>query len=171
MAEDIEAYDTKYIKAGKALMVEVAEASKDLGKLEVPPADELDVLSSHFSFKKTNEDLNMIYNRIRELNTLAQLNPSVGSYDARIAEYIKRAEGIRERIFKSQFEDLRRAVLANIGKKIVVAAIGILMPFIDNKKRDEAKKLFMAAIEPLINCEMAPPEPNDVIEIKDNING
>src|SRR3990172_821487 len=117
LSDDIQAYDEAYVKTGKSLIAEVVDATRDLAKAELPSADEMDVLSGYFSFKKTNEDLKLIYDRIRELNTLAKENPAIGSYDARIAEYIKRAEGIRERIFKSQFDELRRSILVNIGKK------------------------------------------------------
>jgi hypothetical protein len=162
----IKQYQEKYLANGKGLCNDVINTARDLGKFELPAVSEIDTLSSYFSFKKTNEDLNLIYERIRELNVLAKGNPDNDSYDKRISEYIKRADSIKERIVKSQYEDLRKALLLNTGKKLVVAAIGVLMPYVPYDKRDEARKRFMSAIEPLINNEIIPPDPEDIIDIK-----
>ena len=167
----IEMYQAKYLAAGKGLCNDVINVSRDLSKFEMPAVSEIDTLSSYFSFKKTNEDLNLIYERIRELNTLAKSNPDNDSFDKRISEYIKRADCIKERIVKSQYEDLRKSLLLNMGKKLVIAAIGVLMPYIAHDRRDEARKRFMSAIEPLINNEMVPPDPSDIIDIRKVENG
>jgi hypothetical protein len=162
----INLYRKRYLEEGKGLMNDCIAVSKDLSKFELPAVSEVDTLSSYFSFKKTNEDLTLIYDRIRELNTLARQNPDNDSFDKRISEYIKRADCIKDRIIKGQYEDLRKSLLLNMGKKLVVAAIGELMPYIPYAKRDEAKRKFMSAIEPLINNEMVPPDPADIIDIK-----
>lgn len=162
----IKQYQDKYLANGKGLCNDVINTTKDLSKFELPAVSEIDTLSSYFSFKKTNEDLNLIYDRIRELNSLAKSYPDNDSFDKRISEYIKRADCIKERIVKSQYEDLRKSLLLNMGKKLVIAAIGVLMPYIPYDKRDEARKRFMSAIEPLINNEIIPPDPGDIIDIK-----
>lgn len=169
--EEIIAYKKKYLKEGKGLCHDIMSATRDLAKFELPAATEIDTLSSYFSFQRTNDDLELIYERVRELTELARKNPSDDNYDKRVCDYLKRAESIRERIFKGQFEDLRRSILLNIGKKIVVAAISVLMPYVGYGKRDEAKRLFMDAIEPLLNPNMAPPVPADIEKIVEEANG
>ena len=82
-------------------------------------------------------------------------------------EYLQKAEGIRNRVFKSQYEDLRKSLLLNIGKKIVSAAIGVLMPYIPYNKQSEAKQRFLSAIEPLLSKEANPEEPEEIREIKE----
>jgi hypothetical protein len=167
----IQAYQKKYLQNGKGLCNDVINTTKDMSKFELPAVSEIDTLSSYFSFKKTNEDLTLIYDRIRDLNTLARQNPDNDSFDKRISEYIKRADCIKERIVKSQYEDLRKSLLLNMGKKLVIAAIGVLMPYIAYDKREEARKRFMSAIEPLINNEIVPPDPEDIIDLKKGNNG
>lgn len=167
---DIETYRERYLKTGKGLCHEVIAASRDLGKSELPAVSEVDTLSGYFSFKRTNDDLDLIYDRIRELTALSRKYPDEDSYDKRISEYLKRAESIRERIFKGQFEELRKSILLNMGKKLVVAAITVLMPYIEYSKREEAKKLFMDAIAPILNVEM-PEEPVDIADARSRLNG
>lgn len=167
----IEMYQAKYLASGKGLCNDVINTTKDLSKFELPAVSEIDTLSSYFSFKKTNDDLDLIYSRIRDLSALARSNPDNDSFDKRISEYIKRADCIKERIVKSQYEDLRKSLLLNMGKKLVIAAIGVLMPYIPYDRRDEARKRFMSAIEPLINNEMVPQDPADIIDIKKAENG
>lgn len=169
--DGIKSYQKKYLEPGKGLVNDVINTTKDLSKFELPAVSEIDTLSSYFSFKKTNEDLDLIYTRIRELKKKAEEFPEDDSYDKRMSEYLKRADCIKERIVKSQYEDLRKSLLLNMGKKLVIAAIGVLMPYIAYDKRDEARKRFMSAIEPLINNEMVPPDPEDIIDIKKAENG
>jgi hypothetical protein len=168
--EEVEAYREKYLKTGQGLCHEVIEASRNLGRAELPATNDIDTLSSFFSFKRTNDDLELIYSRIRELTELSRQYPDIDSYDKRIAEYLKRAESIRERIFKGQFEDLRKSILMNAGKKLVVAAITVLMPYVQYNKREEAKKLFLDAIAPILNVEV-PMEPEDIAGARERLNG
>lgn len=167
---DIEEYKAKYILPCKGLIHKIAESAKDLSKREIPPVSEVDRLSGFFSFQKANEDLDMIYSRIKELKALAVSDPSEDSYDKRIAEYLKRVDAIKASLLKNQFEDLRRSVLMNIGKKIAIAAINTLLPFIKFEDRDVARQKFMRAIEPLVNPEV-PQEPEEIQEIRRSENG
>ncbi len=167
---DVIAYKREYLMQCRGLIHRIADAAKDLNKKEMPPVSEVDRLSGFFSFQKANEDLNMIYSRIRELHSLAIADPTEDSYDKRIAEYLKRVDTIKASLLKNQFEDLRRSVLLNIGKKIVIAAINIFLPYIKADERDIARQKFMNAIEPLINPE-TPKEPEDIEAIRRNENG
>ena len=169
--EMLYAYKQKYSFKGKSLTETVLKATQDLVKTELPPSDDMDELAIHFSFKRINEDLQIIYDRIDTLNKLAIDSPSDDSYDRRIDNYIKRAESIRSGLIKNQFNNLRKAILLNIGKKIAVAAIGIFMPYVSPGNRDEAKRRFMAAIEPLLNLDVVGKEPENISDIKKERDG
>lgn len=169
--EMLYAYKQKYSFKGKSLTETVVKATQDLVKSELPPSTDIDELSIYFSYKRINEDLQIIYDRIEALNRLAIDSPGDDSYDKRIDNYIKRAESIRQGIIKNQFNNLRKAILLNIGKKIAVAAIGIFMPYVSPVNRDEAKRRFMAAIEPLLNMDIIEKEPINITEIREARNG
>ena len=148
-------------------MTELIKLKKDLVKYEPEPFSEIDKLTVYFSFQKTNEDLDMIYSRIRDLLLLSKRDPENDTYDRRIAEYLKRAESIRERVIKSQFEELRRSVISSIGKKIVLSAVSIFFPYINKDKREEVKKMFISSIESIVS-ENKPIEPDDIKIIREN---
>lgn len=141
---------------------QIVKVTQDLGNRELPPTDELSKLSMNFSFQKTNEDLEMLYDRIRKLKKLADDNPDDPTYDRRIKEYMAQAEAIRTRVFRHQYEQIRQAVLMTIGKKITTAAISVLMPYINKEYKPEAMRRFQAAIEPLLELKTPDPIPSDI---------
>lgn len=168
--DDIAEYNKQYVLQGKSLISEVLNVSHDLAKHEVPALTDADQLAQFFSFKSTNDDLELIYARIRELKKAAAENPKDDSYDGRIVKFLDQAEKIRQRVIKNQFDNLRKSILLNIGKKIVGAAVSVFLPYIGASKKDEARKKFLAAIEPLIEVEIVPPKPDDIIDIEKETN-
>lgn len=169
--DDIKEYHKQYILKGRSLVSECIDVAKNLATAEIPPVNEADQLAKYFSFKSTNDDLELIYNRIRELKSFASLDNADDTFDARIVKYLDQAEKIRNRVVKNQFENLRKAILLNIGKKIALAAINSFMPYILSGKKDEARERFLKAIQPLIDSEMAPPVPDDIKDIDEGVNG
>ena len=169
--DDIFEYNKEYILQGKGLVNEVINMAKDISKHEIPAVTDADQLAQFFSFKNTNDDLTMIYNRVRELRIEAVKNPGDDSYDSRVVKYLDQAEKIRNRVIKNQFDNLRKTILMTIGKKIASAAVAVFLPYVGPSKRDEARKKFLAAIEPLIDSEMVPPVPDDIKEAEKEVNG
>jgi hypothetical protein len=169
--DDITEYNKEYMMTGKGLINEVINVAKDMSKHEIPAVTDADQLARFFSFKNTNDDLTMIYDRIRELRAAAPKHPDDDSYDGRVVKYLDQAEKIRARVIKNQFDNLRKTILMTIGKKIASAAVGVFLPYVTAARRDEARKKFMAAIEPLIDSEMAPPVPEDIKEAEREVNG
>ncbi len=168
--DDIKEYDEEYLKQGKGLANEVISLSKDLAGHELPATTDAEQLSTFFSFKNTTEDLEMIYARVRELRTQAKMHPDDDSYDARVVKYLDQAEKIRARVIKNQFDNLRKTILLTVGKKIAAAAVTVFLPFIPRDRRDEARKRFLAAMEPLIETGSLPEPPEDVEEAE-KLNG
>lgn len=169
--DDINEYNKDYLLQGKGLVNEVINMSKDIAKHECPPTSDAEVLAKYFSFKDTTDNLDMIYARVRELREEAKKHPDDDSYDSRVVKYLDQAEKIRARVIKNQFDNLRKTILLTIGKKIASAAVGVFLPYISSTNRDEARKKFLAAIEPLIDTEMVPKTPEDIQEVEKDING
>jgi hypothetical protein len=168
--DDVKAYDRDYLQQGKGLVNEVLNVSRNMAKTEIPPANDAEQLAAYFSFKNTTTDLDMIYARIRELRNEALKHPDDDSIDARIVKYLDQAEKIRSRVIKNQFDSLRKTILLTIGKKIASSAVAVFLPYIfKSEKRDEARKKFLAAIEPLINSEMTPTPPADIQDVEKSI--
>lgn len=169
--DDINEYNREYLMAGKGLVNEVINVTKDMAKHEIPPSNDAEHLSHFFSFKNTTDDLEMIYARVRELREQAKAHPDDDTFDSRVVKYLDQAEKIRARVIKNQFDNLRKTILLTIGKKIVTAAVAVFLPYIPRDHRDEARKKFLAAIEPLINTEIVPPAPADIQEVKRDLDG
>ena len=161
-AEDIERYHKESYKSGDSPLRQVIQVTQDLSNGEPPALDEFSKLSMHFSFKKTNEDLDLIYERIRDLRAGARVNLDDPTYDRRIKEYLSQAEAIRTRVYRHQYEQIRHAVLLTVGKKICMAAISILMPYIHKDYRAEAMRKFQSAVEPMLDIRSVPDIPVDV---------
>ena len=159
---DIRAYKKYMLLNNSSVVNQVMKVSKDINAYEVPGNSELDKLAMNFSFQKTNEDLDDIYRTIRRLRVLADANPDNASYDTRIKNYYAQAESIRCRVFRHQYENIRRAVLLSQGKKICMAAISVLMPYISKDFKEEALKKFQSAIEPLLDAKAVPNVPSDI---------
>ena len=169
--DDIAEYNKQYVLQGKALINDVINMTKDLAKNEMPALTDADQLSQFFSFKSTNDDLEMIYARIRELQIAGKAKPDDDTFDSRIIKYLDQAEKIRQRVIKNQFDNLRKTILMTIGKKIATAAVSVFLPYVSNTRRDEARKKFLAAIEPLIETEMVPKTPEDIQDVEKSVNG
>ena len=169
--DDIHEYNKEYLLQGKGLVNEVINMSRDMAKHDCPPASDADHLAQFFSFRNTTDDLDMIYARVRELREEAKKHPDDDSFDSRIVKYMAQAESIRARVIKNQFDNLRKTILLTIGKKIASAAVTVFLPYISTGNRDEARKKFLSAIEPLIDTEMVPPTPKDIQEVEKDING
>jgi hypothetical protein len=160
----IERYRKEAFGKNDSPLQQVVKITKDLTSSEPPPLDEFGKLSFNFSFKKTNDDLELIYDRIRYLRGFAEDNPEDSSYDRRIKEYMSQAEAIRTRVFRQQYEQIRHAILLTVGKKLCMAAISILMPYIHKDFRDEAMRRFQAAVEPLLDLKAVPDIPKDMAD-------
>ena len=168
---DISEYNKDYMLTGKSLVSEVINMSRDMAKHDCPPASDADHLAQFFSFKNTTDDLEMIYNRVRELREEAKKHPDDDSYDGRVVKYMDQAEKIRARVIKNQFDSLRKTILLTIGKKIAAAAVAVFLPYISQSHKDEARKKFLDAIEPLIDTEMVPKVPEDIQDVEKDLNG
>ena len=163
--DDIESYGKEMFLRGNSTIHQVIKVVRDINANELPGNSEFEKLSMNFSFQKTNEDLDMLYDRIRQLKKLADANPEDASYDKRIKDHLAQAEAIRTRVFRHQYEHIRKAVLLSQGKKICLAAISVLMPYIHRDHKDEALKKFQAAIEPLLDAKAIPDRPDDIIDL------
>lgn len=169
--DDIKAYREEYTDKGRSLITEVLGISKNMAQHEIPPLTDADQLSQYFSFKNTNDDLEMIYDRIRELREDAKKRPEDDTLDSRVIKYLDQAEKIRQRVIKNQFDDLRKTILLTIGKKIASAAVSVFLPYVTPSRKDEARKKFLSAIEPLIDSEIVPKVPDDIQEVEKDIHG
>jgi len=163
--DDIESYGKEMFLRGNSTIHQVIKVVRDINANELPGNSEFEKLSMNFSFQKTNEDLDMLYDRIRQLKKLADANPEDASYDKRIKDHLAQAEAIRTRVFRHQYEHIRKAVLLSQGKKICLAAISVLMPYIPGVHKDEALKKFQSAIEPLLDAKAVPDRPDDIIDL------
>lgn len=160
--DEIKEYAKKFRVSSTMVVNQVVNTLQDISKRDMPPMSEMDRLASNFSFTRTNDDLDLIYDRIRQLRTLAEANPDERSYDVRIKDYLAQAESIRTRVFRHQYEHIRKAVLMTVGKKICAAAISVLMPYIHKELRAEALKRFQSSVEPLLDMDAVPAMPDDI---------
>lgn len=165
--EAIEDYHIHAFKRGDSTVHQIIRMTQNIDSGELPANNSNDKLSTYFSFAKTTEDLDMIYDRIRELRVAARANPEQSSYDRRIKDYLAQAESIRNRVFRHQYENIRRAVLMTVGKKICLAAVSILIPYVNREKKQEALRRFQAAIEPLLDPKIIPSPPSDMAACDD----
>jgi ribosomal protein S15P/S13E len=165
--EGIEKYRNRGLNDENAAIRQIVKVTKDLANNEMPATDELSKLSMNFSFQKTNEDLALLYDRIRKLLPHAEANPDDPTFDKRIKEYLAQAEAIRTRVYRHQYEQIRQAVLLSTGKKICTAAISILMPYIHKDFRSEAMRRFQSAIEPLLDMKSVPDMPADIVDVSE----
>jgi hypothetical protein len=150
---DIEEYRRKHYWVGKDTATRLVDVAKNInGAMGVQVA--LDRLEHHLSFKKTCDELDALDNRIAQLRELAALHPDDPSYDKRIKDYMSQAESTKSRVFRHQYDNVRKAILLTLGKKLCLTAVSIMVPFIPRDKRDEAIRRFQAAIEPLLEEKM-----------------
>jgi hypothetical protein len=161
----VSSYKTRIFDTGKSTVAQIARMSVDLSKAELPPNNVSDKLSFYFSFQKAVDDLDILYDRIRRLKVAADNDIEEPSYDKRIKENIAQCEAIRVRVFRHQYENIRKAAIMTVGKKIISAAISILIPYIHKDHRREAMGRFQSAIEPLLDEQMVPDIPSDISSV------
>jgi hypothetical protein len=163
-------YRDNFFRSEKGIVHQLIQASQDLADKEQPATSDREILSQYFSFKQTHGDLGMIYERIRVLQELAVKYPFDDSYDERIVKLLNQAENIRTRVFRHQYENIRRSILLKVGKKIVMAAINVFLPYIQAEKRREAVERFEAIVKPLLGLTAVPDEPADISALKEEMN-
>ena len=159
-------YRDNYFRSEHGIVAQIIKASQDLSDTEPPPTSDREMLAGFFTLKKTREDLDLIYDRIRKMKDLAERYPFDDSYDARIVDYLAKAESIRSRVFRHQYEMIRKAVILNIGKKIVTAAINVFLPYITGEKRKESVQRFEDIIKPMLGLAPEKEEPSDIQDIR-----
>lgn len=147
---------------GSSPLQQVIKVTENLAKNDMPPQDGRDAIAQHFSFNRDATELDMLYERIRKLMVLADEHPENPTYDRRAKEWMAHTEAIRMRVYKFQYEQVRRAILVTVGKKLVLAAVSILLPYIPVCFREEALKRFQNAIEPLLDARELPDTPVDI---------
>lgn len=152
-------YKANIFRQKDSPLMAVAAVAQNLTDNDPPPGNSGEMLASHFTFNSTKSDLDFIYTRINALKILADANPEDDQYDKRIQDYMNRAEKIRERVFKFQYEQIRRAILVSVGKKICMAAVSIFLPYIPKEKRAEAVERFESAVTPMLGKRDMPAEP------------
>lgn len=159
-------YRANFFRQGDSPLMQVVKVTQDLADNDPPPTTDHETLAAHFTFKSTKEDLDLIYDRIRKLKVLADNNPDDDQYDLRIKGLMDQAEKIRARVFKYQYEQIRRAIMLTIGKKICMAAVSIFLPYIAPNKRDEAVRRFESMIGPLLDVRKLPDDPGQAETVK-----
>ncbi|MEM5778695.1 MAG: hypothetical protein QXK49_03650 [Candidatus Aenigmatarchaeota archaeon] len=156
--EDVEDYYRKVIVQGKALITQVANASKDVTELDFNLDKDLSNVVARFSYDVLSKEFNLIYDRIEELYKYAKNDPQNSSYDKRIIAYLERANQLRNFILKDAFEDLKRSVIADVGKRIIISAFSTFLHYIPDEYKNEAKDKFMNAIKKIIQNNLKEPE-------------
>lgn len=163
--ETVVKYRANFYNKGDNTVLQIAKVAADIAKNELPPVTVTDKLSYYFSFQKAVEDLDMLYDRIRKLKVAADADIEEPSFDKRIQVAIAQCEAIRVRVFRHQYENIRKAAIMTVGKKIISAAISILIPYIHKDHRREAMGRFQSAIEPLLDDQIVPDMPDDIKEM------
>lgn len=161
-------YRANFFRTGQSTLMQVVKVTQDLGDNELPPANDHETLAQHFTFKSTKFDLDLIYGRVKKLLVLADANPDDDQYDNRIKSLMDHAEKIRARVFKFQYEQMRRAIMLTTGKKICVAAVSTFLPYIPADKRTLAVKQFESMVGPLLDVRKLPDAPGEVDIVVDN---
>lgn len=162
-------YRANFFRNENGIVNQIIKASQELADHDPPPTSDREVLASYFTFKRTKEDLDLIYERIRALREIATKMPYDDSYDKRIVLLLAQAEAIRNRVFRHQYEQIRKAVVLNIGKKICMAAINVFLAYVPSDKRKEAVERFDALVKPMLGLTAIPDEPDDISEIKSDL--
>jgi hypothetical protein len=158
-----------FFRSENGVVNQLIQASRDLVDNDPPATSDRELLSQYFSFKQTHGDLGLIYERVRKLKEFADKMPFDESYDKRISMLLTTAEAIRTRVYKHQYEQMRKGILLNVGKKIVMAAINVFLPYIPSDKRKDAVTKFEAIIKPMLGMSSTPDEPEDIIDIKEEM--
>lgn len=162
---EVQDYYDNYISQGKSAVGQIVEAAKDVANIEFDFDKDLQNITARFSYDVLSKEFELIYDRIRELYAYAKLNPDNGSYDKRIVAYLERANQLRGFIIKDSFKELKKAVISDVGKKIIIAAISTFIVYIPDDKKEEAKNKFLNAISGIIKSQFE--EPEDIKNIRE----
>lgn len=157
-------YRAVHFRSENGLVAQIIKASQELADREPPPSSDRETLAGYFSFKATNDDLKLLYDRIKVVKEYAEKYPFDESYDERLVRLMGQAESIRTRVFRHQYEHIRKAVLLNIGKKIVMAAVNTFVAYIPSDKRREAVTKFEALVKPMLEMSVIE-SPDEVIDL------
>jgi hypothetical protein len=151
-------YRANFFRTQDSPLLAVAKVAQDLVEND-PPVAPGDMFASHFTFNSTKADLDMIYERIKELRKLAKENPDDEQYDKRLFAALESAGKIRDRVYKFNYEQIRRSILLTTGKKICMAAVSIFLPYVPKDKRAEAVERFESAVTPMLGIRDLPDDP------------
>lgn len=143
-------YRAVHFRSENGLVAQIIKASQELADREPPATSDRELLAGYFSFKATNDDLKLLYDRIKTVKEFAEKYPFDESYDERLVKLMAQAESIRTRVFRHQYEHIRKAVLLNIGKKICMAAVNVFLAYIPSDRRKEAVQKFEAIVKPML---------------------
>lgn len=165
----VQDYRDNFFRGENGVITQLIAAAQNLADNDPPPTSDREILAQYFSFKQTHSDLALIYERIRVLKELAIKYPFDESYDDRIVRLLAQAESTRTRVFRHQYEQMRRAILLNVGKKICMAAVNVFLPYIESGKRKQATERFEAIVRPLLGLTMSKEDPQDIQDIKEEM--
>jgi hypothetical protein len=161
---DVDYYIKKYISNGKAIIQKVVDAANESLSLNID--NSVLEVSRKFSISEINKEFEIIYDRIKKLYELAKIYPDEPSYDRRIVAYLERASILRSVVMKDYMTEIKKNIMLDIGKRIILGAISIFIPYIPDSKKIEAKDKFMAFISNLLSEDFIK-EDDKVKEIKD----
>jgi len=161
---DVEYYIKKYISNGRAIIQKVVDAANESLNLNID--NSVLEVSRKFSISEINREFEIIYDRIKKLYELAKIYPDEPSYDRRIVAYLERASILRSVVMKDYMTEIKKNIMLDIGKRIILGAISIFIPYIPDSKKIEAKDKFMAFISNLLSEDFVK-EDDKVKEIKD----
>ena len=165
----IRSYRDEHFKSDSNPTVQAIKVLQNIGDNDPSPSNEGEYLASHFTFKSTKEGLDMLYDRIRKLKELADKYPGDPTFDKRISDYIDSAEKIRMRVFRFQYEQVRKAILLTVGKKLCMAAVSSFLPFIRKEDRDTAVSQFERMIQPMLEVKNAVEVPQDIKDVVEQV--
>jgi hypothetical protein len=161
---DVEYYIKKYISSGNSIVKKVADAADVSFNLGID--NSILEVSRRFSISEINKEFEIIYDRVKKLYELAKIYPDDPSYDRRIVAYLERASILRSVIMKDYMTEIKKNIMLDIGKRIILGAISIFIPYIPDSKKIEAKNKFMSFISHLFSEDFMQ-EDNKVKEIKE----
>jgi len=161
---DVEYYINKYISNGNAIIQKVVDAAEESLNLGID--NSVLEVSRKFSISEINKEFEIIYDRIKKLYELARMYPDEPSYDRRIVAYLERASILRSVVMKDYISEIKKNIMMDLGKRIILGAISTFIPYIPDTKKIEAKDKFMAFISNLLSEDFIQ-EDNKIKEIKE----
>ena len=153
----LRSYRDNYFNSDKGIVAQIIKATHELSDKALPEGSDRELVAGYFSISQTNEDIKSLYDRIKVLRAFADKYPFDESYDKRISEYTALIERVKDRVYKQQYEQIRKAIILNIGKKICLAAINIFLPYIEADKRKDVVTRFENVIKPMLDLKVDDP--------------